>query len=39
MIPGENDDPDETQRLCEWIVNHLGDAVPLHFTAFHPDFE
>ena len=39
MIPGENDDPDETKRLCEWIVNHLGDAVPVHFTAFHPDFK
>jgi pyruvate formate lyase activating enzyme len=39
MIPGENDDPDETKRLCEWIVSHLGDAVPVHFTAFHPDFK
>jgi len=39
MIPGENDDPDETKRLCQWIVENLGDAVPLHFTAFHPDFK
>ncbi|HJX10197.1 MAG TPA: AmmeMemoRadiSam system radical SAM enzyme [Candidatus Binatia bacterium] len=39
MIPGENDDPDETQRLCDWVVENLGDAVPLHFTAFHPDFK
>jgi pyruvate formate lyase activating enzyme len=38
MIPGENDDPDETQRLCDWVLTHLGDSVPLHFTAFHPDF-
>jgi pyruvate formate lyase activating enzyme len=38
MIPGENDDPDETRRLCDWVLNHLGDSVPLHFTAFHPDF-
>jgi pyruvate formate lyase activating enzyme len=39
MIPGENDAPDETKRLCDWIVENLGDAVPLHFTAFHPDFK
>jgi pyruvate formate lyase activating enzyme len=39
MIPGENDDPDETRRLCDWVLTNLGDAVPLHFTAFHPDFK
>ncbi len=39
MIPGENDDIDETKRLCAWIVENLGDSVPLHFTAFHPDFK
>jgi pyruvate formate lyase activating enzyme len=39
MIPGENDGPDETQRLCDWIVANLGETVPLHFTAFHPDFK
>ena len=39
MIPGENDDPDETKRLCEWVLENLGESVPLHFTAFHPDFK
>jgi len=39
MIPGENDDPDETQKMCGWILENLGDSVPLHFTAFHPDFK
>jgi len=39
MIPGENDDPDETKRLCDWVAENLGDSVPLHFTAFHPDFK
>jgi pyruvate formate lyase activating enzyme len=38
IIPGENDDPEETQRMCAWILENLGDNVPLHFTAFHPDF-
>jgi pyruvate formate lyase activating enzyme len=39
MIPGENDDPAETQQLCDWVVRNLGDSVPVHFTAFHPDFK
>jgi pyruvate formate lyase activating enzyme len=38
MIPGENDDPEETKQLAAWVLDNLGDAVPLHFTAFHPDF-
>lgn len=38
LIPGANDDADEIQRLCDWILTNLGDEVPLHFTAFHPDF-
>jgi len=39
MIPGENDSPQETQQMCQWIVENLGDQVPIHFTAFHPDFK
>lgn len=39
MIPGENDDLEETKQLCDWILTNLGEAVPLHFTAFHPDFK
>lgn len=39
MIPGENDDPEETKQLCSWVLKNLGDDVPLHFTAFHPDFK
>ncbi len=39
MIPTLNDDPAETKRLADWIVQHLGPDVPLHFTAFHPDFK
>jgi pyruvate formate lyase activating enzyme len=39
MIPALNDEPEETQKLCEWILEHLGADVPLHFTAFHPDFK
>ncbi|HKA31711.1 MAG TPA: AmmeMemoRadiSam system radical SAM enzyme [Candidatus Binatia bacterium] len=39
MIPGENDEPEETKKLCDWVLENLGDEVPLHFTAFHPDFK
>ncbi|MBI1336845.1 MAG: AmmeMemoRadiSam system radical SAM enzyme [Phycisphaera sp.] len=38
IIPGHNDDPDEIARMCDWYVEHLSPDVPLHFTAFHPDF-
>ncbi len=38
MIPRENDSPDEVRRMSDWIVQNLGDEVPVHFTAFHPDF-
>jgi pyruvate formate lyase activating enzyme len=39
MIPGLNDDVAETRRLSEWVATELGLDVPLHFTAFHPDFK
>jgi pyruvate formate lyase activating enzyme len=39
MIPGLNDSPSETRQLAEWIGKELGAEVPLHFTAFHPDFK
>ena len=39
MIPTLNDDPGETRRLADWILENLGPDVPLHFTAFHPDFK
>lgn len=38
LIPGHNDGRDEVARECDWILENLGPDVPLHFTAFHPDF-
>ncbi|MCA9127219.1 MAG: AmmeMemoRadiSam system radical SAM enzyme [Planctomycetales bacterium] len=38
IIPQENDDLGEMRRMCDWIIEALGDDVPIHFTAFHPDF-
>ncbi len=39
LIPGENDSSAELDRLCGWFADNLGADVPLHFTAFHPDFK
>ncbi len=39
LIPGLNDGDEEIGRECDWILEHLGPDVPLHFTAFHPDFK
>jgi pyruvate formate lyase activating enzyme len=39
LIPGHNDAPDEIEALSAWFVEHLGPDVPLHFTAFHPDYK
>ena len=38
LIPGENDSEREIAEESEWIVENLGPDVPLHFTAFHPDY-
>lgn len=39
LIPGENDSEEEIKNEVNWILKNLGDSVPLHFTAFHPDFK
>jgi pyruvate formate lyase activating enzyme len=39
VIPTLNDAVAETKELARWVKEHLGDEVPLHFTAFHPDFK
>ena len=38
IIPQANDNTGEFQRMCDWILENVGDEVPVHFTAFHPDF-
>lgn len=39
LIPGLNDSSDEIARMSRWIVTELGPDVPVHFSAFHPDFK
>ena len=39
LIPGENDSEAELEEMTRWVVEHLGPDVPMHFTAFHPDWK
>jgi pyruvate formate lyase activating enzyme len=39
LIPGLNDSDAELTRLAEWVAGDLGVDVPLHFSAFHPDYK
>ena len=39
LIPDANDSDAEIDEMTRWIVKHLGTEVPLHFSAFHPDFK
>lgn len=38
IIPGHNDAKDQLDGFCKWVVNSLGANVPVHFSAFHPDY-
>ena len=38
IIPGENDSEREIDEMTGWVVEHLGPDVPMHFSAFHPDY-
>lgn len=39
VIPGENDSEAELERLTQWVAERLGPDVPIHFSAFHPDYK
>lgn len=39
LIPGENDSDEELEEMTQWVVAKLGPDVPMHFTAFHPDWK
>lgn len=38
LIPGENDSHEELDEMTRWVVNQIGPDVPMHFTAFHPEY-
>lgn len=39
LIPGQNDSDRELDDMTRWVFTHLGPDVPLHFSAFHPDWK
>ena len=39
IIPGQNDSDQELEKMTQWVVENLGPDVPMHFTAFHPDYK
>jgi pyruvate formate lyase activating enzyme len=39
VIPGQNDSDQEFEEMTQWVVENLGPDVPMHFTAFHPDYK
>ncbi len=39
LIPGYNDSNEELEKMCQWLMDNLGPDVPLHFSAFHPDWK
>lgn len=39
IIPDENDSEAELEQMTQWVVENLGADVPMHFTAFHPDWK
>lgn len=39
VVPGQNDSDEELDRMTRWVVEHLGPEVPMHFSAFHPDYK
>jgi len=39
LIPGENDSEKELQEMTQWVVENLGPDVPMHFSAFHPEWK
>lgn len=39
IIPNQNDAIDELKQMCNWVLENLGPHIPIHFSAFHPDFK
>lgn len=39
IIPGLNDSESEIDQFSRWVVDSLGSNIPVHFSAFHPDYK
>jgi pyruvate formate lyase activating enzyme len=38
VIPTLNDSLEEISEFCSWVVDELGEDIPIHFSRFHPDY-
>lgn len=38
IIPTLNDTDQGIHRLCRWVLDNIGDEVPIHFTRFYPTY-
>jgi len=38
IVTDLNDDGIDAQKTAKWIVNNIGDHVPLHFVGYHPAY-
>jgi pyruvate formate lyase activating enzyme len=39
IIPGYNDSETEIGDFCRWVADSVGRQIPVHFSAFHPDYK
>lgn len=39
IIPEHNDSHEEIGEFCKWVSDSLGKHIPVHFSAFHPDYK
>ncbi len=39
IVPSLNDNMDDIKRMCTWIVNEVGDDIPVHFSRFYPKYK
>ncbi|MBC7091584.1 MAG: AmmeMemoRadiSam system radical SAM enzyme [Nitrososphaeria archaeon] len=39
IVPRVGDSLDDAKRLCKWILDNLGENIPIHFLRFHPDYK
>lgn len=38
IIPKHNDSQEEFEEFSKWVLDSLGQDIPVHFSAFHPDY-
>lgn len=39
VVPGYNDNVEEIKKIVSWIMENVGNNIPLHFSAFYPCYK